>query len=171
MKRSGTSKQEYFCENCGSPVSARARRCPHCGKEFLAVRCPKCSFAGKADLFESGCPVCGYQSVLQEAGTGVSVSELSSLDGKADAYDGTDPRSGGKSGAKQTGDVLQHGTSGLQPEKETVNREGKGVSGNSVHGYTDGTIRITRSRRWLYWLISVFLVGAIAALIILYIRL
>ena len=52
--------KEFFCEECGKPVSLRASKCPHCGRVFDAVKCPKCSFTGRADLFSNGCPTCGY---------------------------------------------------------------------------------------------------------------
>lgn len=43
-------------------MSLRAERCPHCGRRFDAVKCPQCSFMGRADLFTDGCPSCGYLS-------------------------------------------------------------------------------------------------------------
>lgn len=54
--------RDFFCENCGNRVSADAKKCPNCGKEFVAVRCPQCSFSGKQELFTDGCPVCGYSA-------------------------------------------------------------------------------------------------------------
>ena len=52
----------FYCENCGNPVSLKADNCPSCGRSFESVKCPECSFAGKADLFVDGCPSCGYLS-------------------------------------------------------------------------------------------------------------
>jgi len=53
-------KARFFCANCGTEVSARAERCPTCGKFFRAVTCPKCGFEGDVDAFLRGCPVCHY---------------------------------------------------------------------------------------------------------------
>ena len=69
MKNNKKTSRDFFCENCGSHVSANAKKCPNCGKEFVAVRCPKCSFSGKEELFADGCPVCGYSApAFGEAG-------------------------------------------------------------------------------------------------------
>jgi hypothetical protein len=53
-------RPKFFCENCKKEVSVRDKICPHCGKFFSEVRCPKCNFTGAGDLFFSGCPGCGY---------------------------------------------------------------------------------------------------------------
>lgn len=50
----------FYCDNCGKPVSLKADKCQHCGAIFDAVKCPSCSFTGKADLFANGCPSCGF---------------------------------------------------------------------------------------------------------------
>jgi hypothetical protein len=52
-------KARFFCEACGAEVKAGAVSCPSCGRMFAAVRCPECGFAGKAEDFRAGCPVCG----------------------------------------------------------------------------------------------------------------
>ena len=54
--------KEFYCEACGNAVSLKASKCPHCGKLFDSVRCPKCEFTGASELFSNGCPVCGYLS-------------------------------------------------------------------------------------------------------------
>lgn len=59
-------KRQYYCEKCGEPVSESAKRCPHCGRVFYAVRCPNCNFTGNAELFVSGCPLCGYHITGKE---------------------------------------------------------------------------------------------------------
>ena len=53
-------KARFFCETCGTEVSAGARSCPGCGKTFTAVRCPRCDFVGSVVDFSAGCPSCGY---------------------------------------------------------------------------------------------------------------
>ena len=53
-------KARYYCGNCSQEVSSNASQCPYCGSSFTAVRCPKCSYEGKAAEFRDGCPVCGY---------------------------------------------------------------------------------------------------------------
>ncbi len=58
MAKSKSAK--YFCENCGAEVAAKARFCPHCGRFFSAVRCPKCGQMGSVMAFKSGCPRCHY---------------------------------------------------------------------------------------------------------------
>ncbi len=50
----------FYCEHCGRTVSSKDVLCPHCGKLFSAVRCPKCSYTGRSDEFKFGCPVCGF---------------------------------------------------------------------------------------------------------------
>jgi hypothetical protein len=55
-------KARYFCEQCGMEVRAGAAICPSCGSVFTAVRCPECSYEGRAPEFLAGCPVCGYRS-------------------------------------------------------------------------------------------------------------
>ncbi|MFZ4616401.1 MAG: double zinc ribbon domain-containing protein [Rectinemataceae bacterium] len=50
----------YFCEHCGSEVRGNARICPHCGRFFSSVKCPKCGYSGLADDFAAGCPGCGF---------------------------------------------------------------------------------------------------------------
>ncbi|MCK4541213.1 MAG: hypothetical protein KAU17_03150 [Spirochaetales bacterium] len=49
-----------YCDNCGLPVPLFAKRCPHCGRLFDAVRCPECGFNGEPSLFMKGCPSCGF---------------------------------------------------------------------------------------------------------------
>jgi hypothetical protein len=56
-------KPHFFCENCGTEVPRKAAKCPGCGRFFSSVRCPKCGFVGAEQLFEQGCPVCGYSSL------------------------------------------------------------------------------------------------------------
>ncbi len=135
MRREDSSKQDFFCENCGKPVPGKARRCPHCGKEFLAVRCPKCSFAGKPELFEAGCPVCGYSAEPATAAGRTETQTAGAVSGR-------------KGKTLSAEDALKAGA-----------------------GSADNTLRLKRQRRWLYWLISIFLLGSIAGLIILYLRL
>jgi len=53
-------KVRYFCANCGAEVGLREQICPNCQRGFLSVKCPRCGFNGKADLFLAGCPSCGY---------------------------------------------------------------------------------------------------------------
>jgi predicted RNA-binding Zn-ribbon protein involved in translation (DUF1610 family) len=57
-------KPRFFCDGCGTEVAANAERCPHCGKFFASIRCPKCGFTGDTDTFGKGCPVCGYSAPL-----------------------------------------------------------------------------------------------------------
>jgi len=55
-------KPRFFCEHCKQEVSARDKVCPHCGRFFSEVRCPRCGFTGEGKLFYDGCPNCGYLS-------------------------------------------------------------------------------------------------------------
>ncbi|EFW39430.1 double zinc ribbon domain-containing protein [Treponema phagedenis] len=50
----------FFCENCGGTVRRDTKVCPHCGRFFASVRCPRCNYTGNADEFREGCPSCGY---------------------------------------------------------------------------------------------------------------
>ena len=52
-------RPHYFCERCGAEVGKDARLCPHCGRFFSSVKCPRCGHVGKADDFDRGCPSCG----------------------------------------------------------------------------------------------------------------
>ncbi|MCF7937241.1 MAG: zinc-ribbon domain-containing protein [Spirochaetales bacterium] len=51
----------FICESCGAEVPGNAQVCPNCGKEFTGVRCPRCSFSGSEQMFQEGCPACGYR--------------------------------------------------------------------------------------------------------------
>lgn len=51
---------QFYCKSCGKEVLPEAEYCPHCGKEFSAVKCPRCGFTGELELFRSGCPSCSY---------------------------------------------------------------------------------------------------------------
>ncbi|MDR2534840.1 MAG: zinc ribbon domain-containing protein [Treponema sp.] len=55
-------KPRFYCDNCGSEVPQDARGCPECGRSFGSVRCPVCGFTGDVEIFESGCPGCGYSN-------------------------------------------------------------------------------------------------------------
>jgi uncharacterized membrane protein YvbJ len=50
----------FFCEYCGAEVRKDAKICPHCGRFFSSVKCPKCGHVGMPDDFSFGCPGCGY---------------------------------------------------------------------------------------------------------------
>jgi len=54
----------YFCEHCGAEVKGSARICPHCGRFFSSVKCPRCGTVGRAEDFRAGCPVCGYADAM-----------------------------------------------------------------------------------------------------------
>ena len=58
-------KLRYFCEGCGKEVPRNSRRCPHCGKYFTSVQCPRCGHQGDSRSFEAGCPSCGYLRLPQ----------------------------------------------------------------------------------------------------------
>lgn len=51
---------KYFCEHCGREVKGNAKVCPHCGRFFSSVKCPRCGYSGRPEDFTGGCPVCGY---------------------------------------------------------------------------------------------------------------
>ena len=55
-----SNKREFVCQNCGKTVPASKEKCPHCGRFFKGVRCPKCFYIGESDDFLKGCPSCGY---------------------------------------------------------------------------------------------------------------
>ena len=52
--------RSFYCNHCGKKVTARADKCPSCGRLFGAVLCPRCGFSGEGELFTHGCPACGY---------------------------------------------------------------------------------------------------------------
>jgi DNA-directed RNA polymerase subunit RPC12/RpoP len=58
-------KLRYFCEGCGKEVPRNSHRCPHCGKFFTSVQCPRCGHQGESRTFEAGCPSCGYLRLPQ----------------------------------------------------------------------------------------------------------
>ena len=50
------------------PICARgSARCPHCGKYFSSVQCPRCGYKGDERDFDAGCPECGSQRVKATA--------------------------------------------------------------------------------------------------------
>ena len=62
-KRNNSSKKpKFFCESCGAEVPIDEKKCPKCGSDFASIRCPACGFIGDDDMFEGGCPICGYSS-------------------------------------------------------------------------------------------------------------
>lgn len=71
-------KKKFFCENCGHAVPGDADLCPRCGSSFRAVKCPKCGFTGKPDMFTAGCPICGYLSENLKAKYSVKQTGLES---------------------------------------------------------------------------------------------
>lgn len=58
-------------------------RCPHCGKFFASIRCPKCGFSGDDDTFNDGCPVCGYYAQLSDRAGSRQNSPSSPVSGAA----------------------------------------------------------------------------------------
>jgi hypothetical protein len=61
-------KARFRCDNCGRHVPLEHDSCPHCGRRFVAVVCPVCSFEGDASLFGNGCPQCGYRGAANRSG-------------------------------------------------------------------------------------------------------
>jgi uncharacterized membrane protein YvbJ len=59
-------RPRFFCEGCGTEVSADAKSCPHCGKLFASMRCPRCGFCGEHGEFSRGCPNCGYAAPVSK---------------------------------------------------------------------------------------------------------
>jgi len=59
-------KPHYFCDFCGKEVPGAAKLCPHCGRFFTSVRCPRCGFTATASKFKFGCPSCGYSAPVQD---------------------------------------------------------------------------------------------------------
>jgi predicted RNA-binding Zn-ribbon protein involved in translation (DUF1610 family) len=55
-------RPRFFCEHCGAEVSRDAKNCPRCGRFFASVKCPSCGFVGAEELFQNGCPICGYST-------------------------------------------------------------------------------------------------------------
>jgi predicted amidophosphoribosyltransferase len=53
-------KPRFFCDNCGEEVGRNDKTCPHCGRFFASIRCPKCGFSADDASFKKGCPACGY---------------------------------------------------------------------------------------------------------------
>lgn len=56
----------FFCDYCGTEVSAHADVCPECGRAFGLVTCPRCGHEGEPRRFAKGCPKCGYLAVGSE---------------------------------------------------------------------------------------------------------
>jgi len=50
----------FYCDYCGTEVSGKVEKCPSCGRYFSSIKCPKCGFSGREELFTDGCPVCFY---------------------------------------------------------------------------------------------------------------
>jgi predicted RNA-binding Zn-ribbon protein involved in translation (DUF1610 family) len=58
---------KFFCDNCGWEVASDEKTCPHCGRYFSSIRCPSCGFVGDEELFNNGCPKCGYSAAPGKA--------------------------------------------------------------------------------------------------------
>jgi uncharacterized membrane protein YvbJ len=80
----------FYCDGCGAEVSQDALACPKCGRKFTSIRCPVCGFSGEEDLFNDGCPKCGYQ-VLPGKGRHKNkrIASASGHGGKASSYPST----------------------------------------------------------------------------------
>ncbi|MFQ3621621.1 MAG: zinc ribbon domain-containing protein [Spirochaetales bacterium] len=94
-------KPRFFCEHCKNEVSARDKVCPHCGRFFSEVRCPKCGFTGEGKLFFDGCPNCGYLSSKFKdfsGGSGLELVDLRAIESKEDGLSFSYPRKEGKKG-------------------------------------------------------------------------
>lgn len=52
----------FLCEFCGAKVDKWAIKCNSCGHLFDSIKCPSCSYVGKAEDFPNGCPQCGFHS-------------------------------------------------------------------------------------------------------------
>jgi len=55
-------KPRFFCDHCGLEVNRDVKSCPGCGRYFASVRCPKCTYSGPDEMFQGGCPMCGYST-------------------------------------------------------------------------------------------------------------
>ena len=81
----------FYCENCGKPVSLKADSCPSCGRRFDAVKCPECAFSGKSELFLDGCPSCGFLSenlaAINTADSGFREVNLKKRDNEESAFE------------------------------------------------------------------------------------
>jgi len=55
-------KPRFFCDHCGQEVSRDVKSCPNCGRYFASVRCPSCTYSGPDEMFQGGCPMCGYSA-------------------------------------------------------------------------------------------------------------
>jgi predicted amidophosphoribosyltransferase len=60
-------KPRFFFDICGEEVGRNDKTCPHCGRFFSSVRCPKCNFSADEASFKKGCPACGYSVPLGNA--------------------------------------------------------------------------------------------------------
>ncbi|GAB4221583.1 MAG: hypothetical protein Kow009_11540 [Spirochaetales bacterium] len=85
-------KPKFFCEHCKKEVSARDKVCPHCGRFFSEVRCPRCGFTGEGKLFYDGCPNCGYLSSASKGtavpgAPGLELVDLKAVDRNGDLLD------------------------------------------------------------------------------------
>lgn len=88
--------KRFYCENCGTEVNEDATICPECGAFFVAIKCPRCGYRGKAHEFGKGCPRCGYlgeSSTAQEngfskrtTGKGRHSFDLFSMTGKSGSF-------------------------------------------------------------------------------------
>jgi predicted RNA-binding Zn-ribbon protein involved in translation (DUF1610 family) len=78
----------FYCDNCGTVVLQDDTSCPGCGRKFASIRCPACGFSGEEELFDDGCPKCGYQ-VLDENGTRKNRPSASRRGGKKTAHTST----------------------------------------------------------------------------------
>jgi len=58
MKR----KPRFYCDNCENEVGDDVKVCPFCGRNFISIRCPNCSYSGPDRMFQNGCPMCGYSA-------------------------------------------------------------------------------------------------------------
>ena len=132
----------FFCEACGKPVALKASKCPHCGRLFDSVKCPKCSFSGRPELFTDGCPSCGY---LKRSGRAAAASAEEREAAFAEIEDG----------------LVSPETEGL-----TLGLDRQGSSGPEKKSR-----RSNHLPNWAYTLLTAVLVVLLIVFVIVYIRL
>lgn len=60
---------KFYCEYCQGEVRPKDKLCPHCGRFFTDVKCPRCEYTGNVREFINGCPSCGYLASGVEDGS------------------------------------------------------------------------------------------------------
>ena len=111
---SNSEGPSFLCEFCGAKVDKWAIKCNSCGHLFDSIKCPSCSYVGKAEDFPNGCPQCGFESSQLEE----MREKIMNLQAQEASGGQKSKGTGGGKGKKGSGGKFSYSFSGSYPKKK-----------------------------------------------------